>query len=636
MQSCFKICRCAEDQKVTYAATTFVDYALHWWESECAIRGDEDIVAMTWEQMKKTMMNKYCSRTEVNKLESEFLRLKQGSLSVQEYVNEFLEKARFASYQVATEERKIGRFKDGLRIEIKRYVDMTKPTAFVQAVEMAKVAEENNARETGDRREAKRRWEGLSKFNKKSKWTPTLAKTRSEEFTIPSSNKCNKRYRGECRVGSLMCYKCDKPGHTALECPKRRTCYECGATGHLCPDCPKRRNGATPYGKIVNNGFGKRAENRKELLKGHGRAYNMTLEEARETPDVVSGMFPINNVYAHVLSDSGANGSFVSTTFCHYLNRSACRLDKTYTVETADGSQCKVDEVFDECMIVIDGKDFLVRLMPMCLGGFDVVLGMDWLSNNHAQILCNKKMINIQTPEGETIQVYGDRKKGGVGLINAIKANKCLRNGCVAYLAYTIDAKLEKKAIHDVPVVKDYPEVFPDELPGIPPKLQVEFRIDLVPGAVPIARAPYRLAPTEMQELIKQLQELLDKGYPLPRIDELFDQLQGVSCFSKIDLRSGYHQLKVREEELSKTIFRTRYGHYEFVVMSFGLTNAPAAFMDLMNRVYGPYLDQFVIVFIDDILIYSKSKEEHEQHFRMILELLAKEQLYANFSKCEF
>ncbi|XP_024963207.1 uncharacterized protein LOC112503382 [Cynara cardunculus var. scolymus] len=207
----------------------------------------------------------------------------------------------------------------------------------------------------------------------------------------------------------------------------------------------------------MNNGFEKRSENRKELPKGHGRAYNMTLEEAMETPDIVSGMFPINNVYAHVLFDSGANGSFVSTTFCHYLNRSSCRLDKTYTVETADGSQCKVDEVFDKCTIVIDGKDFPVRLMPMRLGGFDVVLGMDWLSNNHAQIVCNKNMIKIQTPEGETIHVYGDRKKCGVRLINAVKANRCLRKGCVAYLAYTIDAKLEKKAIHDVSVVRDYP-----------------------------------------------------------------------------------------------------------------------------------------------------------------------------------
>ena len=210
----------------------------------------------------------------------------------------------------------------------------------------------------------------------------------------------------------------------------------------------------------------------------------------------------------------------------------------------------------------------------------------------------------------------------------------------------------------------------------VSPHRQVEFQIELAPGAAPIARAPYRLAPKELEELSKQLQELLEKGfirpssspwgapvlfvkkkdgsmrmcidyrelnkvtiknrYPLPRIDDLFDQLQGSGYYSKIDLRSGYHQLRVREEDIAKTAFRTRYGHYEFAVMPFGLTNAPAVFMDLMNRVCKPYLDKFIIVFIDDILIYSKSKEEHEEHLRLMMELLRKEQLYAKLSKCEF
>ncbi|GKD29287.1 putative nucleotidyltransferase, ribonuclease H [Tanacetum coccineum] len=218
--------------------------------------------------------------------------------------------------------------------------------------------------------------------------------------------------------------------------------------------------------------------------------------------------------------------------------------------------------------------------------------------------------------------------------------------------------------------------VFLDDLPGLPPPRQVEFKIDLVSSAAPVAHAPYRLAPSEMKELSKQLKELLEKGfirpssspwgapvlfvkkkdgsfrmcidyrelnkltvknrYPLPRIDDLFDQLQGSSVYSKIDLRSGYHQLRIREEDIPITAFRTRYGHYEFQVMPFGLTNAPAVFMDLMNRVCKPYLDKFVIVFIDDILIYSKTKGEHSEHLKIILDLLKKEKLYAKFSKCDF
>ncbi|GJX08109.1 putative reverse transcriptase domain-containing protein [Tanacetum coccineum] len=238
------------------------------------------------------------------------------------------------------------------------------------------------------------------------------------------------------------------------------------------------------------------------------------------------------------------------------------------------------------------------------------------------------------------------------------------------------ETEIPERRIEDVPVVRDFPEVFPEELPGLLPTRQVEFHIELIPEAAPVARAPYRLAPAEMKELVEQLKELSDKGfirpssspwgapilfvkkkdgsfrmcidyrelnkltvknrYPLPRIDDLFDQLQGSNIYSKIDLRSVYHQLRVREEDILKTAFRTRYGHYEFQVMPFGLTNAPAVFMDLMNRVCKPYLDKFVIVFIDDILIYSHNEKEHEEHLKTILELLKKEELYAKFSKCEF
>nr|GFB29584.1 putative reverse transcriptase domain-containing protein [Tanacetum cinerariifolium] len=248
----------------------------------------------------------------------------------------------------------------------------------------------------------------------------------------------------------------------------------------------------------------------------------------------------------------------------------------------------------------------------------NVVAGMDWLSRYNAVITYAEKLVRIP---------FGN----GILTIPNITSTKD-------------EDKSKRKRLEDVPVVREFPE----DLSGIPPTRQVEFRIDLVPGAAPVAREPYRLAPSEMKELADQLQELTAKGFIRPSSSlwgapVLFVKKKDGSFRMSIDYRelnkltrSGYHQLRVREEDIPKTTFRTRYGHYEFQVMPFGLTNAPAIFMDLMNRVCKPYLDKFVIVFIDDIHIYLKDEKEHGEHLKAILELLKKEELYAKFFKCEF
>jgi hypothetical protein len=284
---------------------------------------------------------------------------------------------------------------------------------------------------------------------------------------------------------------------------------------------------------------------------------------------------------------------------------------------------------------------------------------MDWLSKYKVLINCAKKFVKMTTPEGKEMEFIAEPVVTAKGVANCVKVNQ-------------LDASQES----EVPVVNEFPDVFPEELPGMPSDRDIEFMIELKPNIAPIYKTPYRMATLELAELKEHVKELLEKEvihpssspwgapvifvlkkdgtqrlcvnyhalnevtiknkYPLPRIDDLFDQLHGVCVFSKIDLRSGYHQLKIRECDIPKTAFVSRYGLYEYTVMSFGLTNAPAYFMYLMNKVFMEYLDKFVMVFIDDILVYSTSEEEHEEHLRLTLQKLRENRLYAKLSKCEF
>ncbi|KAH0658090.1 hypothetical protein KY289_026838 [Solanum tuberosum] len=251
-----------------------------------------------------------------------------------------------------------------------------------------------------------------------------------------------------------------------------------------------------------------------------------------------------------------------------------------------------------------------------------------------------------------------------------------ITKGSINHLVHAHDIDTEPPTLPSIPIVNEFLDVFPDELPGIPPEREIDFAIDMLPSTQPISIPPYRMASAELKELKDYLKDLMDKGfirpsaspwgapelfirkkddslrmfidcgqlnkatiknkYPLPRIDDLFDQLQGANCFSKINLRSGYPQIRVREKEVPRTAFRTRYGHFEFLVMSFGLTNSPAVLMDLMNSIFKPYLNLFFIVFVNDILVYSRSKDEHANHLRAVLQVLRDRELYAKFSKCEF
>jgi hypothetical protein len=299
-------------------------------------------------------------------------------------------------------------------------------------------------------------------------------------------------------------------------------------------------------------------------------------------------------------------------------------------------------------------KIFKTTLLILGLEGMDIILEANWMTQHRVVLDIAGRALEIRSPTFGDLMLY---------LPSQETARSCAFS--------MIELPLKK-----IPVVCEYVDVFPNELPGMPPDRDIEFAMELQPGTTPISKRPYRMPPAELAELKKEMQELLDKGfihpnispwgcpalfvnkkneslrlcidyrrlnaltiknkYPLPHIDVLFDQLVGAKVFSKIDLHSGYHQIKIRASGIPKTAISTRYGLYEYLVMLFGLTNAPAYFMYLMNSVFMPELDKFVVVFIDDILVYSRNEEEHADHLHVVLQRLREHRLYAKLSKCDF
>ncbi|GKE48899.1 putative nucleotidyltransferase, ribonuclease H [Tanacetum coccineum] len=384
-----------------------------------------------------------------------------------------------------------------------------------------------------------------------------------------------------------------------------------------CPNQVVANNGGQGHGNQGN--------------QARGRAFMLGAEEARQDLNIVTGMFTLNNHFATTLFDSGADYSFVSTTFIPLLGLEPNNLGFRYEIEIASGQLVEIYKVIKGCKLEIEGHVFNIDLIPFRHGSFDVIIGMDWLSNYKAEIVCHEKVVRIPLPDGKVLRVLGERPEEKARLLMSAKAS---------------DKKQE-----EIVVVRDFPEVFPDDLSGLPPIREIEFRIEQLKelqdkGFIRPSSSPWGALVLFVKKKdgsfrmcidYKELNKLTVKNhYPLPRFDDLFDQLQGSRFFSKINLRSEYCQLRVHEDDIPKTASRTRYGHFEFTIMTFDLTNAPTIFMDLMDRVCRPYLDKFAIVFIDDILIYAKTQEQHVEHLRLVLELLKKEKLYAKFSKFEF
>nr|GEU96121.1 hypothetical protein [Tanacetum cinerariifolium] len=535
------------------------------------------------------------------------------------YISNYLEKYQV---KVLNEEDKVERFIRGLPDNIQGNVIAAKPTKLQDAIRIANNLMDEKLKGYARSAENKRRLGNSPRDNRGTQpvfkrqnvgsqnvaraYTPGNEK-KGYVGSLPYYNKCKLHHAGPCTV---RCGNCKRVGHMTRDFMAAVTPNtQRSLVGNQAELWKQTRN------KIRNQTGGKEATTTAYAIGGGG---------ANPDSNIITGTFLLNNCYTSMLFDLGADRSFVSSTFNALLDVAPSTLDTSYVIELANGRITETNFVLRGYTLGLLGNPFDIDLMPIELDSFDVIIGMDWLAKYHFMIVYDEKVVRI--PYGDKVLIIqgdccDDESRSKLNIISCTKTQKYIEKRCQVYLAQVpfkkTGDKSKEKRLEDVLIVREFPKVFPKDLPRLPPTRQVEFQIDLVLGATPVARASYRLAPAKMQELSTQLPELSDTGFIKPSSSPwgapvLFVKKKDRSfwmwskVYSKIDLISGYHQIRVRKEDISKTAFRTRYGHYKFQVMPFGLTNAP------------------------------QSREEHDGQLRLILKLLKEEELYAKFSKCEF
>ncbi|GJV11690.1 putative reverse transcriptase domain-containing protein [Tanacetum coccineum] len=541
MESVFSISNCTASCQVKFATCTLQDDALTWWNAHVKTTTPEAAHAMPWATLKKMMTDKYCPMGEIKKIETEMWNLKVKGTDVVAYNRRFQQLALMCARMFPEEVDKIEKYIGGLPDMILGSVKASKPKTMQEAIEFTTELMDEKTHAYAERQaEKKRKYDDLSKNNQNQQqqnkrqntgqaYTAGNSDRKPYAGSKPLCSKCDYNHEGPCPP---RCNNCKKVGHLAKDCRSRPAnannnnrnnnnrnnnnnnqkgngCYECGAQGHFKRNCPK----------LKNNDRGNQAGNDRAPAKVY------VVGNAGANPDnVVAGTFLLNNRYAYILFDTGADRSFVSTAFSSQIDITPSTLDHYYDVELADGRIIGLNTILSGCTLNFLNHPFNINLMPVELGSFDAIIGMDWLAKYQAVIVCAEKIVRI--PWGnETLIIHGDGSNQGnvtrLNIISCTKMQKYMQKGFPIFLAHVtakeVEDKSEKKRLEDVPIVRDFPEVFPEDLSGLPPTRQVEFQIDLVPGAAPVARAPYRLAPSEMKELSEQLlQELSDKGFIRP------------------------------------------------------------------------------------------------------------------------
>nr|XP_027192723.1 uncharacterized protein LOC113787766 [Cicer arietinum] len=540
---------CTNRQKVAFAAHLLKGGAEYWWMSAKTYLQTQG-THMNWEQFEVAYLDKYYPKIARRQKELEFVHLQQGDMSIVEYVAKFEELARFSPHAqyAPIEEWKINQFEWGFRHEIRGNIGHMELTNYSTIVHKSYIAEDNLKK--------------VKTPQGKGKQVQTSSSPRAKKCL-----KCGRDHGGECLVGKQVCYYCKQPGHMA-------------------PFCPIRQKQAKSNPNKSNT----------------GRVFALNAKRGMNH-NLITGIGFINEIPLIVMFDIGASHSFISSDFVLQHNLPVLEMPFPLVVSTASKNSIETSLVCHQCPITL------------------------------------KVIIPPEVSQLEETKYPS--------LTNSFVLFQCLINGVQGVLLLLSSISGSEMDLSNIPVVSEFEDVFPEDVTSLPLEREIESSIDLVPRTGPISIAPYRMSPLELNELKNQLEDLITKQfirpsvspwgapvllvtkkdgsmrlcidyrklnkvtiknkYPMPRIDDLLDHLGGATVFSKIDWRSRYHQIRIKLDDVPKTAFRTRYGHYEFLVMPFGVTNAPTVFMDYMNRIFRPYLDKFVIVFIDDILIYSKT-----------------------------
>ncbi|KAM0010005.1 putative transcription factor interactor and regulator CCHC(Zn) family [Helianthus debilis subsp. tardiflorus] len=498
-ESVFAMCNCPVGDRVKYATGTLEDGALTWWNAQVQLLGIDAANATTWDDFKELMREEYCPRDEIQKLENEYYDLKLVGSEVEAYVKRSYELADLCPNLSRPMSRRIELFIKGLPPRVKGLVTTANLNNLTQIVRLThkiidqevesnslppRVSKATTATTTATTHvtDSKRKWGDMDKASNSVQPQKKTDTGSTRSFSQSSSVNQNQRpYVGK----KPQCSKCGFHHYGQCE----RVCRSCDKVGHEAKDCrapqPKQQQQQTQPNQRQQGQQSQQSQGSRKGCYQCGAEGHMK----RDCPQLKQ-----NTGGNNAGSNGGNNGGNVARGRGFTIGAGEARNDGN----------------------VVTGQVFDIDLLPVTLGSFDVVVGMDWLSKYQAEILCKEKVVRIPLASGESLSVQGHRSGATVGIISAMKALSCLRKGYPSLLALITDSQTDERKLEDLPVVREFPDVFPEELPGLPPHRQVEFQIELQPGAAPIARAPYRLAPGELQELSNQLQELLDRGFIRP------------------------------------------------------------------------------------------------------------------------